>query len=221
MSRPIPSNSIRPLVPGERVQILPQWRDPGDDEYERTVMEAPADSPRVLIRTSIPGMTINPTETIEASKLSRVIDFGKLADLEPEAVIKEHAGELTREQRLFLTEKFPFETLLALGERVTPEEVGLCVQLHPSIALNLAAAHLTATQLEVLAESHSFTTLLYASHRLDQETLRRLAAVHPGECIVILERHPESKLRQSLRALHGDLNPSVARTLATILSPGG
>ena len=106
MPQPIPHDSIRPLTVGERVQILPQWQDPGDDEYECTV-------------------------------------------------------------------------------------------------------------------SHSFDTLLYDSHRLDQETLRRLTAVHPGECIVILERHPESRLRQSLRALHGDLNPNVAQTLATILSPGG
>jgi hypothetical protein len=221
MPQPIPHDSIRPLVAGERVRILPQWQDPGDDEYERTVIEAPADSPRVLIRTTIPGMAISPTETIDASRLERVIDLGKLADLDAPTAIKEHAGELTREQRLFFVEKFPFVTLQALGGRVTAEEVGLCVQLHPSIALNLAAAHLTADQLELLAESHSFDALLHASHRLDPETLRRLTTVHPGECIVILERHPESRLRQSLRALHGDLNPNVARTLATILSPGG
>jgi hypothetical protein len=169
----------------------------------------------------IPHDSIRPTETIEAFKLVRVIGLGRLAGLEARTAIKEHAGELTREQRLFFIEKFPFVTLQALGDRVTAEEVALCVQLHPSIALNLAAAHLTADQIELLAESHSFDALLHASHRLDVETLRRLTTVHPGECIVILERHPESRLRQSLRALHGDLNPNVARTLATILSPGG
>ncbi len=91
MSQPIPHDSIRPLVPGERVRILPQWQDPGDGEYERTVIEAPADSPRVLIRTTIPGMTINPTETIDASKLVRVIDLGKLADFEARTAINEHS----------------------------------------------------------------------------------------------------------------------------------
>ena len=69
MPQPIPSNSIRPLCVGERVQILPEFQDPGDDEFERIVIEVPADSPRVLIRTLIPEMEIQPTETIEASQL--------------------------------------------------------------------------------------------------------------------------------------------------------
>ena len=90
MSQPIPHDSIRPLTAGERVQILPQWQDPGDSEFERTVIEAPPDSTRVRIRTILPGMAINPTETIEASMLVRVIDFGKLADLDGETAIKEH-----------------------------------------------------------------------------------------------------------------------------------
>jgi hypothetical protein len=86
------------------------------------VIEAPADSPRVFIKTLIPGMNIPPTETIQASKLIRVIDFEKLADLRPEVVIREHSDELTREQRLFFIERFPFITREALGGSVTPEE---------------------------------------------------------------------------------------------------
>ena len=51
MPQPIPSNSIRPLTVGERVQIIPELQDLGDEEFERVVIEAPVDSPRVLIRT--------------------------------------------------------------------------------------------------------------------------------------------------------------------------
>ncbi|MEY3896881.1 MAG: hypothetical protein RLZZ214_2402 [Verrucomicrobiota bacterium] len=221
MPQPIPSNSIRPLQVGELVQIVPEWQDPGDEEFACVVIEAPADSPRVLIRTLIPDMTIQPTETIEASKLVRVIDFGDLADMAPETVIRQHGGELMREQRLFFIEKFPAITLGTLGDKVTPEEVELCAQLHPSIALSLAADHITEERLDQLTESHSFVILLHASHRLTPDALRRLAAIHPGECIVILEKHPESRLRQSLRPLQETINPNVATVLATMLKPGG
>lgn len=221
MPQPIPSNSIRPLRVGDRVQIVLEWQDPSDGEFERLVIEAPPDSARVLIRTIMPDMPIQPTETIEASKLLRVFDFGKLADLSPEVVIHEHCGELTREQRLFFIEKFPSVTLEALGNSTTPEEVDLCAQLHPSIALSLAADRIIQDRLYQLTESHSFAVLLHASHLLTAEALQSLAAVHPGECIVILERHPESRLRQSLRPLQETINPSVATILATILEPGG
>jgi hypothetical protein len=111
MTQPIPSNSIRPLIAGERVQILPQFQDPGDEEFERIVVEALPDSPRVLIRTIIPGMTHNPTEIIDAAKLVRVIDFGQFGDLDPESALRAHANEMSREQRLFCVEKFPQITL--------------------------------------------------------------------------------------------------------------
>jgi hypothetical protein len=124
MPRPIPSNSIRPLIAGERVQIVPEWQDPGDDEFERVVIEAPPGSPLVLIRTLIPGMEIQPAETIEASKLVRVVDFGNLADMAPETVIEEHLDELQPVFRLYLLEKFP-DSFMASG-RFTPEEADLC-----------------------------------------------------------------------------------------------
>ncbi|MEI7911842.1 MAG: hypothetical protein WCK77_19600 [Verrucomicrobiota bacterium] len=69
MKCPIPSNSPEPLTIGDRVQIVPAWQDPGNDAYERVVIEAPADSTRVCIRTFIPGLLIQPVEWIEASNL--------------------------------------------------------------------------------------------------------------------------------------------------------
>jgi hypothetical protein len=69
MKQLIPSNGTMPLKVGDRVRIAPAWQDPGDDQYERIVIEAPVDSTRVLIRTLIPDMTIQPTEWIEADKL--------------------------------------------------------------------------------------------------------------------------------------------------------
>jgi hypothetical protein len=44
MPSPIPSNSIRPLTVGEKVRIIPEFQDPGDDQFERIVIEAPADT---------------------------------------------------------------------------------------------------------------------------------------------------------------------------------
>ena len=69
MKRPVPTNSPEPLKVGDRVRIAPAWQDPGDDQYERIVIEAPVDSTRVRIRALIPDMTIQPTEWIEASML--------------------------------------------------------------------------------------------------------------------------------------------------------
>jgi hypothetical protein len=63
--------------------------------------------------------------------------------------------------------------------------------------------------------------LLQASHRLAPAALRNLATVHPGECIVILEKHPESRLRQALKASGSNLPQKVASALATMLTPGG
>ena len=65
----VPTHSPEPLKVGDRVRIAPAWQDPGDDQYERIVIEAPVDSTRVLIRALIPDMTIQPTEWIEASML--------------------------------------------------------------------------------------------------------------------------------------------------------
>ena len=72
MDAPIPVNDSRPLMPGDRVRILPEFQDAGDDEFERIVVEAPSDSPRVLVQTMIPGMQITPTERVEARMLIRV-----------------------------------------------------------------------------------------------------------------------------------------------------
>jgi len=69
MKQPVPSNSTAPLKAGDRVRIVPAWQDPGDDRFERFVIEAPDNSTRVLIRTLIPGFHIQPTEWIEADKL--------------------------------------------------------------------------------------------------------------------------------------------------------
>ena len=57
---------------GDRVRIKPEWQDEGDDQWERVVIEAPENSPRVLIKTLIPGLEHPPTERIEISKLVRV-----------------------------------------------------------------------------------------------------------------------------------------------------
>ena len=69
MKQPIPSNSTAPLKVGDEVQIVPEWQDPGDDNYPRIVIEAPDDCTRVRIQTLIPGFFIQPTEWIEAEKL--------------------------------------------------------------------------------------------------------------------------------------------------------
>ena len=60
-----------PLQVGDRVRIHPDWQDPGDDDFERTVIEAPKDSHRVLVLTRIPGFEHHPTEWIEADMLIR------------------------------------------------------------------------------------------------------------------------------------------------------
>ena len=54
---------------GDRVRIKPEWQDEGDDEFERVVIEAPENSPRVLIKTLIPDFDYPPTERIEITKL--------------------------------------------------------------------------------------------------------------------------------------------------------
>lgn len=220
MPSPIPANSIRPLKSGEKVQILSKFQDKGDEQFERIVIEAPEDSPRVLIRTLIPGMEIQPMETVEASMLERVIDLGPYGDHSPQTVINNHLNELPSETRLWLVEKFPDE-VMATG-KFTPEEADLCAQLHPGIALRRATNSLTDNRIRELADTYQFNVLLYASHRLPAATLRELAAVHPGTCIVILEKYPESRLRYSLRAILGDgINPNVAAALAAVSQPGG
>lgn len=63
--------SLDLLKVGDRVRIKPEWQDEGDDQWERVVIEAPENSPRVLIKTLIPGFEYPPTERIEISKLER------------------------------------------------------------------------------------------------------------------------------------------------------
>jgi|688.fasta_scaffold229468_1 hypothetical protein len=64
--------SLDVLKVGNRVRIKPEWQDPGDDDYERIVVEAPGDCTRVLVQTIIPGYTHHPVARIEVSMLERV-----------------------------------------------------------------------------------------------------------------------------------------------------
>ena len=72
MNQPIPSNGTVPLKVGDQVQIIPEYQDPGDEQFERFVIEAPPDTTRVLISTIIPSFTIHPTEWIEAGHLTHI-----------------------------------------------------------------------------------------------------------------------------------------------------
>ena len=69
MKQPVPRNGTEPLKVGDRVQIVPEWQDPGDDRFERFVIEAPPDCTQVRIRTIIPGFVFHPVEWIEADRL--------------------------------------------------------------------------------------------------------------------------------------------------------
>jgi hypothetical protein len=68
----ISEKSLDVLKAGDRVRIKPEWLDRGDDEFERIVIEAPADCTRVLVQTIIPGFTHHPVARIEVSMLERV-----------------------------------------------------------------------------------------------------------------------------------------------------
>lgn len=72
MKQPIPRNGTDPLKIGDRVQIVPEWQDPGDNEFERFVIEAPEDCTRVQIQAIIPAFAFHPTEWIEADRLIRL-----------------------------------------------------------------------------------------------------------------------------------------------------
>ena len=69
MKQAIPRNGTAPLLVGDRVQIVPEWQDPGDEKYERFVIEAPDDCTRVRIQAVVPGLCFQPAEWIEADKL--------------------------------------------------------------------------------------------------------------------------------------------------------
>jgi hypothetical protein len=69
MKQPIPRNGTEPLKVGDRVQIVPEWQDPGDEKYQRFVIEAPEDCTRVRIQAVIPSLFFQPVEWIEADKL--------------------------------------------------------------------------------------------------------------------------------------------------------
>ena len=69
MKQPIPRNGTDQLKVGASVQIVPEWQDPGDNQFERFVIEAPPNTTQVRIRTLIPGLVFHPTEWIEADKL--------------------------------------------------------------------------------------------------------------------------------------------------------
>jgi hypothetical protein len=69
---PLPHHQGSLFSVGDRVRIKPEWQDPGDDNYERIVIEAPEDCTRVLVQTIIPGFTHHPVARIEISMLERV-----------------------------------------------------------------------------------------------------------------------------------------------------
>jgi len=71
-NQPIPRNGTAPLKVGDRVQIVPEWQDPGDEKFERFVIEAPPNTTQVRIRVIIPSLVIQPTEWIEANNLNLV-----------------------------------------------------------------------------------------------------------------------------------------------------
>ena len=60
MKQPIPRNDTEPLKVGDRVQIVPEWQDPGDEEFEPFVIEAPKDCNRVASRPSFPTWSYMP-----------------------------------------------------------------------------------------------------------------------------------------------------------------
>ncbi len=70
MRRPIPRGGAEPLKVGDRVQIVPEWQDPGDDRFESFVIEAPPNTTQVRIPTLIPSLVFHPTEWIEAAHLT-------------------------------------------------------------------------------------------------------------------------------------------------------
>jgi hypothetical protein len=72
MNQPIPRGGTEPLKVGDRVQIVPEWQDPGDERFERFVIEAPPNTTQVRIRTVVPGFVFHPTEWIEADKLNLI-----------------------------------------------------------------------------------------------------------------------------------------------------
>lgn len=69
MKQPIPRDGTKPLQVGDQVQIVPEWQDPGDDQFDRFVIEAPADCTQVRIQAHVPDLVFKPTEWIEADKL--------------------------------------------------------------------------------------------------------------------------------------------------------
>jgi hypothetical protein len=72
MKQPIPRNGTEALKVGDQVQIVPEWQDPGDDQFERFVIEAPEDCTRVRIQAIIPELVFQPVEWIEAEKLTLI-----------------------------------------------------------------------------------------------------------------------------------------------------
>ena len=72
MKQPIPRGGTEPLQVGDRVQIVPEWQDPGDDQFDSFVIEAPPNTTQVRIRTIIPGLVFHPIEWIEADKLTLI-----------------------------------------------------------------------------------------------------------------------------------------------------
>lgn len=69
MKQPTPRNGTALLKVGDRVQIVPEWQDPGDEKYERFVIEAPENCTQVRIQAIVPGLLLRPVEWIEADRL--------------------------------------------------------------------------------------------------------------------------------------------------------
>ena len=69
MNQAIPRGGTAPLKIGDRVQIVPEWQDPGDDQFESFVIEAPPNTTQVRLQARVPDLVFHPTEWIEADHL--------------------------------------------------------------------------------------------------------------------------------------------------------
>lgn len=61
---------------GDLVEFLPEFRDPGDEDFEWTVV-SDEEKGRVDVRPATPGLTIAPTYTVEVSWLRPMVEHGK------------------------------------------------------------------------------------------------------------------------------------------------
>lgn len=63
-SHPAPRAARAPIQRNEYVEILPQFQDPGDDEFVRVVIEG-EEKGRLTVATLGTGMRITPTSVLQ------------------------------------------------------------------------------------------------------------------------------------------------------------